>query len=145
VDRGALDAALALGFPCGGWCPAGRLAEDGVIPALYPVQELPGGSYRHRTLRNVRDSDGTAILYRRDLTGGTRLTAGFCVRERKAHLLIDAVRTTPERAAEQLAAFVVRKGIRTLNVAGPRQSGWAGARDYSYAVIGRLLRCWPGP
>lgn len=32
VDRAALDAALVAGFPCGGWCPAGRLAEDGEIP-----------------------------------------------------------------------------------------------------------------
>jgi hypothetical protein len=24
VDRGALDAALGLGIPCGGWCPRGR-------------------------------------------------------------------------------------------------------------------------
>ena len=31
VDRGALDAALAAGFPCGGWCPADRRAEDGSI------------------------------------------------------------------------------------------------------------------
>jgi len=34
VDRGALDAALAAIFPCGGWCPADGAAEDGPIPAL---------------------------------------------------------------------------------------------------------------
>ena len=34
ADRGALDAALAASFPCGGWCPLGRKAEDGVIPYL---------------------------------------------------------------------------------------------------------------
>ncbi|RTR01064.1 hypothetical protein EKG36_14450 [Halomonas nitroreducens] len=37
VDRAALDAALAAGFPCGGWCPADRRAEDGPIPERYPV------------------------------------------------------------------------------------------------------------
>src|ERR1022692_3597482 len=31
VDRGALDAALAAGFPCGGGCPADSRAEDGPI------------------------------------------------------------------------------------------------------------------
>jgi len=31
IDRGALDAALAAGFSCGGWCPADRRAEDGPI------------------------------------------------------------------------------------------------------------------
>ena len=64
VDRGALDAALAAAFPCGGWCPAGRKAEDGVIAARYPLQELTRTGYPDRTLRNVRDSDGTLILHR---------------------------------------------------------------------------------
>jgi hypothetical protein len=34
VDRAALDVALELGIPCGGWCPRGRLAEDGAIDPL---------------------------------------------------------------------------------------------------------------
>jgi hypothetical protein len=41
VDRGALDAALVAGFPCGGWCPADRGAEDGKIPERYPLTPLP--------------------------------------------------------------------------------------------------------
>jgi hypothetical protein len=28
VDRAALDVAIQLGTPCGGWCPKGRKAED---------------------------------------------------------------------------------------------------------------------
>jgi hypothetical protein len=31
VDRAALDVALELGLPCGGWCPQDRKAEDGPI------------------------------------------------------------------------------------------------------------------
>ena len=41
VDRAALDLAMSLGIPCGGWCPAGRLAEDGFIDPRYPLQETP--------------------------------------------------------------------------------------------------------
>jgi hypothetical protein len=58
VDRGALDAALAANFPCGGWCPGNRRAEDGTIPARYPVSPLLGAGYRQRTRQNVIDSDG---------------------------------------------------------------------------------------
>jgi len=43
VDRAALDAALAVGFPCGGWAPGDRMAEDGVIPERYPLTPLPKG------------------------------------------------------------------------------------------------------
>src|SRR5256885_2018978 len=63
ADRAALDAAMEACVECGGWCPAGRMAEDGVIPDRYPVIELPeGGGYEQRTLRNVLDSDATVIL-----------------------------------------------------------------------------------
>ena len=41
VDRAALDAAMAAKFPCGGWCPRGRKAEDGRISERYPLYEMP--------------------------------------------------------------------------------------------------------
>lgn len=41
VDRGALDAALGIGFPIGGWLPKGRRAEDGTVPARYAPIEIP--------------------------------------------------------------------------------------------------------
>src|ERR1700678_1456456 len=83
VDRGALDAALAAGFPCGGWCPADRRAEDGPIPDRYPLRALAGGREKDRTRQNVQDSDGTAILFHESLTGGTLVTRNLCVREKK--------------------------------------------------------------
>src|SRR2546421_12711979 len=62
VDRGALEAALALQVECGGWCPAERLAEDGTIPNRYPVMELANGGYAERAARNVADSAGTPAI-----------------------------------------------------------------------------------
>jgi hypothetical protein len=67
VDRAALDVALALGIPCGGWCPKGRKAEDG---ERYPLKETPSAGYSQRTRWNVRDADGTLIL-----TWGAKLLA----------------------------------------------------------------------
>src|SRR5207302_5215572 len=48
VDRAALDLALALHFPCGGWCPRGRRAEDGSVPDRYPLSETPSADYPQR-------------------------------------------------------------------------------------------------
>ena len=73
VDRAALDAALALGIPCAGWCPRGRRAEDGEIPRRYPLRETPLPNYEQRTEWNVRDSDATLVLVRGRPAGGTRL------------------------------------------------------------------------
>ena len=39
VDRAALDVALELGIPCGGWCSKGRKAEGGPIDSRYPLQK----------------------------------------------------------------------------------------------------------
>lgn len=69
IDRGALDAALAMDFPPGGWCPADRSAEDGPIPAWYPLISLEHGGYRARTRQNVIDSDATVILAPGELAG----------------------------------------------------------------------------
>ncbi len=69
VGRGALDAALDVGRPCGGWCPAGRRAEDGRIPDRYPLAEVSAPGYAARTLRNVLDSDGTVIIHFGRLAG----------------------------------------------------------------------------
>jgi len=105
VDRAALDAALKTGTKCGGWCPIGRKAEDGVIPDHYPLSELEDASYRKRTKQNVIDSDGTVIIYFDTLSGGTEKTLLFCLQQKMPYLLIDATELSPTRAAERIQKF----------------------------------------
>lgn len=140
IDRGALDAAHACGFPCGGWCPPGRLAEDGQIPDHYPVIEIDAGRYRERTLRNVLESDGAVIIYFGRVEGGTEETLLFCIERHKPYKLIDADEVEPKRAAALIASFVQQYGIGVLNVAGPRQSKAPKAHGYASAVINLLLQ-----
>ena len=45
VDRAALDIAIDLEIPHGGWCPYERKAEDGVIPAKYNLKECPAPTH----------------------------------------------------------------------------------------------------
>jgi hypothetical protein len=137
VDRGALDAALAVGFACGGWCPADRAAEDGPIPERYP---LVGGGYRERTRQNVIDSDGTAILFNGVLSGGTLLTVNLCKREGPPRVVIDATKRSASEAAAEIARFVEEHEIKVLNIAGPRASGWADGYRYAVETVGKLIR-----
>jgi len=142
VDRGALDAALAAKFPCGGWCPADRAAEDGTIPAVYPHTPLARGGYRERTRRNVLDSDGTAILFHGVVGGGTLLTLNLCKREGKPHVVIDANMASEATAATEIARFVEEHDIHVLNIAGPRLSGWAQGYRYAVETVRELImRC----
>ena len=106
VDRGALDAALAFEVECGGWCPAGRLAEDGTIPKRYPVMELANAGYAERTARNVADSDGTLIISKGEPIGGTRETIDRCVEMRKPYLIIDCASMSFEETIEAATEFV---------------------------------------
>jgi hypothetical protein len=142
VDRGALDAALAAGFPCGGWCPEGRLAEDGIIPARYPLVELLGGGYEERTLANVRDSDGTFVIHFGAISGGTALTVEACKRLGRPYHLVDAAETDASTAVEVALAFVAEQRVEVLNVAGPRASNTPAAAGYTERVVSELLvRC----
>jgi hypothetical protein len=138
VDRGALDAALDAGACCGGWCPQGRAAEDGRIPDRYPLREF-GGAYVERTRRNVEDSDGTLIIHSGALTGGTLATLEFCTALGKPVHLVDGIAMPAVEAAPGARRFVAEHGIRRLNVAGPRASGWAGAGGYAYEIVRMLL------
>lgn len=139
VDRGALDAALVLGRDCGGWCPEGRLAEDGPIPARYPLQELPGGGYRARTRRNVRDSDATLIVTFGAPSGGTAATLVDCHALGRPALVIDADTLDVATATERVRSFLARHGVGVLNVAGPRASGHAGGYRYARELVERVL------
>lgn len=143
VDRAALDAALESRFPVGGWCPAGRIAEDGPIPDHYPLQELERGGYRQRTRRNVLDSDGTVIIHFGDIRGGTLETRRLCEQLGKPLLLVDGGTHDEQAAAGQIAAFIREHGIWVLNVAGPRASSEPRAYGFTYAVISNLLRLRP--
>lgn len=137
VDRAALDAALALGIPCGGWCPKGRKAEDGVLDARYPLRETPSDSYAERTTWNVRDSDGTLILTRSMLTGGTGQTLEDAKRLGKPHLVVDLDRPLP---IEAVRGWIRTNRIRVLNVAGPRESKDPGIYHAASEFLHKLLR-----
>jgi len=136
VDRAALDTALELGIPCGGWCPRGRRAEDGRIPAHYPLRELDCERYRDRTERNVLDADGTIILIRGVMDGGTALTARWAARNSKPSIIID-LQHPP--GTEIIYGWMAANRIKVLNVAGPRESKqhgiYAQAKEFLLVVF----------
>jgi hypothetical protein len=135
VDRAALDVALKHGIECGGWCPAGRLDEFGRIPDQYPLHELEIGGFTERTLQNVKDSDGTVIIYPGKLSGGTEQTLRFCQELQRPHQLIDAAKISEEDVANLIADFIRDHEIDLVNVAGPRQSEWPEGYDYAFRAL----------
>jgi len=122
VDRAALDLAIQIDLPHGGWVPKGRRAEDGLIPSTYGLREIPTTDYPTRTEQNVLGSDGTLIISRGPLTGGSKLTRALAEKHRRPCLHIDIGRTTPFSAVQAIKDWATDHRIRVLNVAGPRAS-----------------------
>ncbi|MGD8977421.1 MAG: putative molybdenum carrier protein [Gammaproteobacteria bacterium] len=139
VDRAALDAALARGFPCGGWCPQGRWSEDGPIPGRYPLCETDSPDPADRTEANVRDSDATVVIAAGPLVGGTRLTAALAMRLDRPLCRIDIGRVDAAEAVGLLAGFVEEQAVGVLNVAGPRCSQAPEAGEMTLEIVGGLL------
>lgn len=140
ADRGALDAALELGAECGGWCPQDRAAEDGGIPARYPLRVSPGAGHAERTRHNVRDSDGTLVLKFAGRCDGTELSMRHAEKLGRPLLILDGGCVGAKEAAARVREFIMSNGIETLNVAGPRASGEPRAYTYAHAVIEAVLQ-----
>ncbi|MDO5579622.1 MAG: putative molybdenum carrier protein [Planctomycetia bacterium] len=120
VDRAALDIAMEIDIPHGGWCPRGRRAEDGVIPDKYQLEETETKKYQTRTKRNIVDSDGTLIIFREQMSDGTKFTQTIAERLEKPLFIIDA--NMPEIPIEEFWSWVLSNNIEILNIAGPRLS-----------------------
>jgi len=122
VDRAALDVAIELGIPHGGWVPAGRLAEDGIVAECYNVLETPSSDSAQRTEWNVRDSDATLIISNGRLIGGSQFTLEMAKKYEKHYLHIDLSVVTETEATNQIIDWLNSLDCKVLNVAGPRNS-----------------------
>lgn len=136
VDRAALDVAIALGIPHGGWIPRGRIAEDGPLHEDYRLRETPSSRYAERTRFNVRDADATLLLARGQPTRGTALTLAFARQLGRPYLLVDLDRPPPPQT---VGAWIRRCRVKVLNVAGPRESSAHGIYAEAHAYLFALL------
>lgn len=117
ADRGALDWATQHGVKHGGYCPRGRLAEDGIIPPQYQLIETHSSRYPRRTEANVKASDATLIFIESKMGRGSCLTQKLCIKHNKPHLVVSD--STPIQTVRE---FLNTYKPRVLNVAGCRAS-----------------------
>lgn len=118
ADQGALAAAKQLGIPTGGWMPRGFWTEQGPCPRMreaYGMQDHASRNYVDRTRQNVLDADGTVWV-----SADTTDSRGKVATCRAAEDLCKPMLINPDAFA--LRRFVEQRGVRVLNVAGPRAS-----------------------
>ena len=141
AGRAALDFAIKHNIPHGGWVPKGRQAEDGRIPDIYQLQEMPTDSHRARTEQNVIDSDGTVIITHGKLTGksGSAYTAQMARKYGCPWLHLDLAKLSIEQAVRVLRSWIGENKIEVLNVAGPRHSNDQAIYDTTRQVLEATL------
>jgi Circularly permutated YpsA SLOG family len=139
VDRAALDFAIQYGFEHGGWCPRGCLAGGGVIPPVYQLRETESAEYNERTEKNVLDSDATLIVAcEKELSGGTAFTNELAAQHGRPVMVIYESEGVAKGAAA-LSKFLQRNKVRTLNVAGPRESQAPGLGKFVRELLAAAL------
>ena len=138
ADRGALDFAIAMEIPHGGWCPKGRKSLDGKIPDKYNLYETDSGGYLKRTEFNVRDSDGTVIFtLDNELEGGSLKTAQYALKHGKPFLHLH-MHMTVTQAATMIAGWILAFPVANLNVAGSRATKAAGIEKFVAQVLHKV-------
>lgn len=141
VDRAALDVAIELGLDHGGWCPRGRRAEDGRIPAEYQLSETASAEYVPRTRLNVRMAGGTLIIARAPpFSPGTHFTVEAAKASGRPWKLVALDLGGKEHSVEAVRHWLRSTGIYTLNVAGPRESKSPGIGVEAMAFLREVLR-----
>lgn len=147
ADRAALDFAIEHQLQHEGWCPRGRLAEDGPLAEQYNLRETPSRKYSQRTKWNVRDSDATVVFTLAEVaTGGTALTLRVAKNYGKPVLHLareghasagtaEAIRA----AADELNHFIEANEVYHLNIAGPRASQSPRIANFVWSVLAAAL------
>lgn len=140
ADQAALDAAIFLGIPHGGWLPRGRKTEKGRLPGRYQLKELESAKYRDRTRENILGSDGTLIISNAPLSGGSALTEALTIRYDRPCLHINLSLVEQALAVAMICKWINENRVRVLNVAGPRASGDPEIYRKVFALL--ILKPW---
>ena len=136
VDRSALDFSIQYNIPHGGWCPKDRWAEDGPISNIYNLTETKEKLPEVRTLKNVLSSDGTLIIYKEIKDKGTLKTIELCIQNNKSFIEIELTKRV-EKA--KFNHWLISNNIKTLNIAGSRESNCPGIYDETTPLLEYLF------
>lgn len=122
ADQAALDVAIKLGVPHGGWIQKGRKTQRGTLPEKYQLKEMPIAGFKERIEQNVIDSDGTLIISHGDLTGGADYSQKMAKEHKRPFLHIDLNETPAVMAGSKINTWIIKNDIEVLNVTGSRTS-----------------------
>jgi hypothetical protein len=139
ADQAAWRAAKAYGVSTGGWMPEGFLTEDGPRPEFaegFGAAELAGAGDPTPHEQNTKNSDAT-LWFGDTTTADAHATVITCQRLGKPCMLVYPGATFEP---SHVVAWIAQNTIRTLNVAGNRDTEESGIGDRLERFLGHVLQ-----
>ncbi|MFC1812108.1 YpsA SLOG family protein [Thermodesulfobacteriota bacterium] len=122
TEQAALDAAIELDIPHGGWVPKGQSIDADPLLGKYNVQEMLVSSRLRVIEQNVIDSDGTLLISHEELSGELADARDMAVQHARPWIHVDLNMTTELDAALKTSIWMIEHNIRVLNVSGSKAS-----------------------
>jgi len=115
VEQAALDVAIKLEIPHGGWVPKGF---KGSLPGKYKLKELASGDDATHTEKNILDSHGTLIISRETPDKNIEQIKKLVKRYQKPLNHINLGKISKFESALDICKWIVEYNIENLNVSG---------------------------
>ena len=119
AERAALDVAIKLDIPCGGWIPETRGYPDDVIAERYELQKIPDAGYADLAEKNVLESDAILIISNGKVTGSAEVSRKLALISRRHLLHIDLHMTPALQAVSIISSWLRLNKVEILYVTGP--------------------------
>ena len=116
----ALDAAIKLEIPHGGWGLASGEADSEHLPEKYRIRQIEGNERVEAAKQNLIDSDGTLLMSHGELSRLTDEVRAIAIDFNHPWLHVDLNDTTAFSAAQTINQWVLQQKIEILHVAGAR-------------------------
>jgi len=118
-DQAALDAAISLGIPHGGYIRWGRMTEIGILPSKYKIQELKTDNHFDCIERNVKESKGTLIVSVGELNDDAKHVRKITMKHTHQLFVVDLDLTPSFEAVTLVNNWIQKYNIDELYVTGP--------------------------
>jgi len=134
VELAALDAAIRLNIPHGGWCYRNRKTDGGVLPEHYNVKEIENPSYFERLEKNVIDSEGTVVLTYGQMVVGSKAVKDVADKCNKPLLNVNLDGHSLDQTVTLIRKWMTEHEIDTIYFTGSKTGRGPGTKIYDEVI-----------
>lgn len=120
AERAALDVAIKLDIPYGGWISKERSRSDPFIVEKYHLQEIPSAGTMDLAEKHVLESDALLIISNGKLTGHAEVSRKLALISRRHLLHMDLYTTPALQAVSIISSWLRLNQVEILYVTGPK-------------------------